>query len=553
MKVCIVQPYYSTEWEKTEELLQWELDAMDRCDESMDLIVFPEASDVPALTKNRDQYHESYRRNNARILKKAAETAKRCNSVLFINAAYDTGKGLRNTTYAFNREGEIVGHYFKEHPTNGEVFKRCQDAAYSYEPTSPTVVEIDGLRYCFLTCYDFYFYENFANIARRRPDIIIGCSHQRSDRHDVLEMMSQFLAYNTNAYVVRSSVSMDETSDIGGASMVVGPDGRTIVNMKSRIGMETCEIDPHKKYYKPAGYRNPESAHYEYIEVGRRPWKYRPSGSAIVLPDHLASYPRLCAHRGFNTVAPENSMPAYAAAIALGAQEIEFDLWETKDGEIVSIHDRRLDRVSNGTGCVWDYTLEELRQFDFGKGFDGAYSGMKVLTFEDILRQFSCHTIMNIHIKSRDVTAPLDENYLKKIIRLIELYDCEKYVYFMTGNDVLLRQLGELAPHLQRCVGGGNGKDIIVERAIEMGCEKVQFVKGHVTREKVELAHAHGIRCNIFWSDDPAEATEFLDMGIDTILTNDYQRMAAALGDRVKAGCAMPEPAKVEWEEGKDA
>jgi len=103
-----------------------------------------------------------------------------------------------------------------------------------------------------------------------------------------------------------------------------------------------------------------------------------------------------------------------------------------------------------------------------------------------------------------------------------------------------MRQLGELAPHLKRCVGGGNAKDLVVERAMEMGCQMVQFVKGYMTKEKIELAHAHGIRCNVFWSDDPAEAAEFLDMGVDTILTNDYQRMAHALGDRVKVGCAIP-------------
>ena len=73
-----------------------------------------------------------------------------------------------------------------------------------------------------------------------------------------------------------------------------------------------------------------------------------------------------------------------------------------------------------------------------------------------------------------------------------------------------------------------------------MGCEMVQFVKGHFTKEKIDLAHAHGIRCNVFWSDDPVEAKEFLDMGIDTILTNDYQRMANALGNRIDHGVGIP-------------
>ncbi|MBR2459702.1 MAG: hypothetical protein IKB34_00515 [Clostridia bacterium] len=540
MKVCIIQPHYSTDRKDSDELFQWEMDILDKCDESMDLIVLPEATDVPALVKTLDQFHESYRRYNERILHKASETARRCQSVVFINALYDSGVGLRNTTYAFDKNGNAVGHYYKQHPTNGEVFKRELDSEYSYEFSSPTVLEIDGLRYCFLTCYDFYFYENFANIARRRPDIIIGCSHQRSDTHEAIELMSRFLAYNTNAYVIRASVSLNEDSNIGAGSMVVAPDGKTLLNMKSRVGFEVCNIDPSKKYYKPAGYGNPDSAHFEYIEVGRRPWKYRPSGSAITLPDHLMSYPRLCAHRGFNTVAPENSLPAFGAAVSLGAPEIEFDLWETKDGEIVSIHDSKLDRVSDGTGFVWDYTLEELKKFNFGKGFDEKYNGLRIVTFKDILKHFSCHVIMNIHIKTRNNITPLNEDYLKKIISLIDIYDCEKYVYFMTGNDVVMKQLGILAPHLKRCVGAGNAPDLVVERAIEMGCEMVQFFKEHFSKEKIELAHSHGIRCNYFYADDPQKATELLDMGIDTILTNDYQRVANALKDKLDCGCSIP-------------
>ena len=126
--------------------------------------------------------------------------------------------------------------------------------------------------------------------------------------------------------------------------------------MKGKVGFATVEIDPLKKYYKPAGFGNTDAAHYEYIEYGRKPWQYRPAGSAIVKNEKILCYPRICAHRGFSVVAPENSMPAFGAAIALGAEEIEFDLWPTVDGEIVSIHDRSLDRVSNGTGLVTNYS-----------------------------------------------------------------------------------------------------------------------------------------------------------------------------------------------------
>ena len=161
--------------------------------------------------------------------------------------------------------------------------------------------------------------------------------------------------------------------------MVVAPTGETLINMYSRVGIATVEIDFNNKYYKPAGFGNPPAAHYEYIEKGRRGFKYRPAGSAIVKNDILMPYPRICAHRGFNTVAPENSMPAFGSAVAMGASEIEFDLWQTKDGEIISIHDESLDRVSTGTGKVYDYTYEELLNFDFGIKYGEKFVGLKIL------------------------------------------------------------------------------------------------------------------------------------------------------------------------------
>ena len=531
MKVCVIQPHYDVDYNKSQSLFQWEMDALDRCDNTMDIIVFPEAADVPALASNREAFLASVDKYAAPLLEKAAATAKRCNAVLFINATRHTETGPRNTTFCFDRYGNEAGHYYKQHLTPGEVTKRKLDSNYTFEFSEPTVVTIDGIRYGFLTCYDFYFYEAFANIARKNVDVIIGCSHQRSDTHLSLEITSQFLAYNTNAYVIRASVSMDENSDVGGGSMVVAPTGKILLNMKSRVGMECVDINVAEKYYKPAGFGNPLAAHYEYVEKGRRPWKYRPAGAAIVQPDAVMGYPRVCAHRGFNTIAPENSMPAFGAAVAMGAEEIEFDLWYTKDGEIVSIHDSALDRVSTGEGKVYDYTYEELLAFDFGIKCGKEFAGMKILRFEEILKKFSCQTIMNIHIKTVNNDVEYDPVLLQKIIDLIYKYDAQNHVYFMTGNDHLMAQLQTMAADICRCMGGGN-KDRrwqIVERAITYGCKKVQLFKGYFDQNTIDKAHKNGIICNVFWSDDPEETKQFLDMGIQTILTNDYNTIANAV------------------------
>ena len=542
MKACVIQPAYSTDYALSDQRFEAMLELMDQCDPSMDLIVLPESTDTPCYAHSEQERLASIRRYNARVLEKAAETAKRCHATLFLNAREPDGQGrYYNATHAFNARGEKVGIYRKQHTTPGEDRFPELDTQYTFDYEPPTVIEIDGVRYAFLICYDFYFYEMFAAIARLNPDVIIGCSHQRTDSHDYTRTSCKFLSYNTNAYVVRASVSMGEDSPVGGGSMIVTPRGEILCDMESRVGLATAEFDPHARYLKPAGFGGRVKPHHEYIEDGRRPWKYRPAGPAIVRDDGLMPYPRVCAHRGFSTIAPENSLPAFGAAVAMGAEEIEFDLWPTKDGEIISLHDATLERVSTGEGKVWDHTLKELQEYDFGVRTGEAFRGMRILRFEEILKKLSCHTIMNVHIKTVDNTSPYDMALLKRIIGLIEQYDCKKYVYFMTSNDALQRQIRDNYPDYIRCEGEGDTHFDIIDRAIENGCQKAQLFKPYFNQEMIDKAKKHGIRLNVFWSDDPEEAVRFLDMGIDTILSNDYNRVAVAVAEwKRRHGTRLP-------------
>lgn len=529
MKACIIQPPYSRDLSFSDEYFEYKLNLLEQCNESVDIIVLPEYSDVPCATSTLEEtlfYHNKYIKT---LLDKCKETAVRCNALVFVNALSEEETGYRNTTYVFNQEGEVVGKYFKKHLPPLELYTLELDSDYTFEFSEPYIIEIDGLRYGFLTCYDFYFYEAYANIARNNVDIIIGCSLQRSDSHDAIETMCRFLAYNTNAYVLRSSVSFSEDSEICGASMVVSPYGKVLENLRGKFGMATVEFDPNDKYFKPAGFGNPDAAHYEYIEFGRKPWQYRPAGSAIINDETTLSYPRLCAHRGFNTIAPENSMPAFGAAIALGADEIEFDLWPTKDGEIVSVHDEHLDRVSDGKGKVHEWTLAELNELDFGSKFGEKFKGLKVVRFEDILKKFACHTIMNIHVKPF-YGKVYPKEIMKKIVSLVRKYDCEKHVYFMLEQDCDIKAFQEYAPDIAICVGHDfNRPWAIVDRAIELGAQKVQLFKPYFNQEMINKAHEHGIKCNVFWSDESEETKGFLEMGIDTILTNDYNLISQVM------------------------
>ena len=532
MKACLIQPHYSVNYADSQACFDAQIKLLEECDESMDIIVLPESADIPALAKAREDQIKSHEKYTDLLIEKAKQTAVRCNSIVFVNARYpfegDRSR-LRNTTYAIDRGGCVVGHYHKQHLTPGEVTKSRLDNDYTYEFEAPTIIEMEGIRFAFLTCYDFYFYEAFAAMARLYPDVIIGCSHQRSDTHEALEMMSRFAAYNCNAYMLRCSISMDENSGICGATMGVAPDGTVLANMKSRVGHCVFEFDPHKKYYKPGGLGNPDCAHHEYVEYGRKPWQYRTGGPAIVPFDDRMKYPRICAHRGFSALIPDNSMPAFGAAIALGAEEIEFDIWATSDCELVACHDATLDRVSDGTGLIWEHTYEELLQMDFGAKHSQRLKGLRIAKFEEILQKFTGQTIMNIHVKIWDLEQ--ENDHMEEIVSLIRKYDCQRHMYFMTSSDKMLKKVRAYAPDLCCCVGWDGVPDAmrIVDRAIEMNVQKVQFFLPHVSREAIEKAHAHGIICNMFYADTQEEARNYLEMGIDTILTNDYLNVSQIL------------------------
>ena len=541
MKVRTIQPAYTFNPEDLEKNFRGMLALMEACNEPLDVIVLPEYCDIPAAQKGRDAYRASMDRYNAPVLAAAAAMAKRCHANVFINCGHKSDYGWRNTTHVLDRDGNEVGRYYKAHPAPREDKPAAVggleiNSSYSTPGALPYTVELEGVRYGFMTCYDFYMYEEFARLARENVDVIIGCSHQRTDTHQALEIINRFLSYNTNSYLIRSSVSLGEDSPIGGCSCVVAPDGTVLADMKSRAGYETVEIDPKKKYYKAAGFSGvgkADRAHYEYIEDGRRPWIYRNGGASVVRFDALMPYPRICAHRGFNTVAPENSMPAFGAAVALGAEEIEFDLWKTKDGVLVSGHDSTLDRVSSGTGKIYDHTYEELRALDFGAKAGEKFAGLKIPTFEEILQKFAGRCVMNIHVKVWD--KAYDETTLDEIAALIHQYDCEKHCYLMSRNDDMLALSKKKYPQIAVCVGAGERAAEIVERAIAIGADKVQLVKRAWTPEMIDKAHANGIRVNFFYADDPTEATALFDMGVDCVLTNDYLAVKNALEKRNKA------------------
>ena len=80
----------------------------------------------------------------------------------------------------------------------------------------------------------------------------------------------------------------------------------------------------------------------------------------------LGGHPFVVAHRGASAERPEHTLAAYELALKEGADGVECDVRLTRDGHLVCVHDRRVDRTSNGTGLVSEMTLAQLRELDYG-------------------------------------------------------------------------------------------------------------------------------------------------------------------------------------------
>ena len=105
----------------------------------------------------------------------------------------------------------------------------------------------------------------------------------------------------------------------------------------------------------------------------------------------------MVAHRGAHAAAPENTLASIRKAIEIGCDYVELDVRETKDGALVLMHDRNVERTTNGSGEIAAMTLEEIRKLSFKRGPE--WSGERVPTFEEALLE--CKGKMRIYVDNK--------------------------------------------------------------------------------------------------------------------------------------------------------
>ena len=159
--------------------------------------------------------------------------------------------------------------------------------------------------------------------------------------------------------------------------------------------------------------------------------------------------PILLAHRGVARHAPENTLPSFAAAIELGLS-IELDVYQTRDEHLVVIHDRTVDRTTNGTGEVTEMTLAEIRKLDAGSWFDPRFTGEKVPTLEEVFKLIRerQRTPLTIALNMKVISPGIEQN----IVRFVEKYELFDQLFAFGQSSDSSRRFKQANPKLRTTV-----------------------------------------------------------------------------------------------------
>jgi glycerophosphoryl diester phosphodiesterase len=146
------------------------------------------------------------------------------------------------------------------------------------------------------------------------------------------------------------------------------------------------------------------------------------------------------AHRGEHNHHPENTIPAYKAAIKLGADFIEVDVRTTKDGKIVIMHDRTVNRTTNGQGAVKEMTFHQIRKLDDGIKFSPQFRGTRVPTLDQVFRLARGH--IGVYLDCKDIQPSV-------LVAAIDRYHMENHVVIYGYSMAFMEGVHKLRPNLK--------------------------------------------------------------------------------------------------------
>ncbi|WP_350279781.1 glycerophosphodiester phosphodiesterase family protein [Kribbella sp. HUAS MG21] len=254
----------------------------------------------------------------------------------------------------------------------------------------------------------------------------------------------------------------------------------------------------------------------------------------------MGKLPRVVAHRGASDVNPEHTVAAYRQAIDIGADGLECDVRLTADGHLVCVHDRRIDRTSNGRGVLSTMSLEELESYDWGS-WKNPWADLdeeaalptvdvrKVLTLETLLatvRDAGRPVELAIETKHPTRYAGLVE---RRLVEALERFGwahprlgTESPVRVMSFSWLSLRRLRTAAPGLRTVLLMDRVplrfRDGSLPTGVSYAGPSLEIVTAHP--EYVDRAHKHGHQVHVWTVNAENDIRHCRDLGVDAVISD---------------------------------
>ncbi|MBZ5551599.1 MAG: hypothetical protein LAO21_02685 [Acidobacteriia bacterium] len=232
---------------------------------------------------------------------------------------------------------------------------------------------------------------------------------------------------------------------------------------------------------------------------------------------------RLIAHRGYSSLAPENTPAAFELALECGATAVECDLQRTRDGQLVILHDGTLNRTSTGRGAVRSKTLEELRPLSAGyaRKFGSRFVSERIPTFKELLLQVQHRAHLFAELKREGLARDgSDRREMIRLVRELALVDEVTFISFewpaleemrSMCTDVRLGLLFDrYRPHRMFAVSKS------LDARFLMG--RVDLVEKHP--EVIHETHRRGMELGVYTVDDLPRLKKLEQLGVDGAATN---------------------------------
>ncbi len=228
--------------------------------------------------------------------------------------------------------------------------------------------------------------------------------------------------------------------------------------------------------------------------------------------------PLVWAHRGASGYYPENTLIAFEKAVELGADGIELDVHLTKDGQLVVIHDEWLDRTSDGSGWVKDYTLEELRKYNYNKT-QPQVEHADIPTMREVFELIKpTQLTINIELKTGIVFYPQIE---EMVLAMTKEYGMESRVIYSSFNHSSIVKIRALDPQAQTGFLYADGTLGMPEYGEKYGVNALHPALYNLQYPGfVEECHRKHLDLNVWTVNDKEYMEMCIQAGVHAIITN---------------------------------